>query len=301
MSSSGAEKADGVCCANCGITEVDEVKLEEDCDRCNLVKYCSDKCRGEHREQHDEECKRRKAGLYDRKLFTQPESTHRGECPLCFLPMPLDGEKCAFNSCCSKIICDGCRYAHYKSKGYEYCPFCREPIPDDDEKFDERMMKRIKANDPAAISHIGGERYHEGDHDAAVEYFTKAAELRDPEAHNWLGSVYWNGVGVEKDKERAVYHLEKAAIGGHHNARHNLGCVEENNGNMERAVKHFIINANLGDEGSMKVLWKHYSAGNITKEDLEATLRTHQSAIDAMKSAQRDAAEAWRQSGAQRG
>ena len=60
---------------------------------------------------------------------------------------------------------------------------------------------------------------------------------------------------------------------------------------MHRAVKHFIINASLGDEDSMKMLWRHYSAGNITKDDLEATLRTHKAAIDEMKSAQRKAAE----------
>ncbi len=59
---------------------------------------------------------------------------------------------------------------------------------------------------------------------------------------------------------------------------------------MERAVKHLIIAANLGYDQSMKALWKHYSAGNITKQDLDATLRTHQAAINATKSAQRDAA-----------
>ena len=67
---------------------------------------------------------------------------------------------------------------------------------------------------------------------------------------------------------------------------------EKKNGNVERAVKHFIIAAKLGHEESMKALWSHYSDGNITKEDLDATLRTHQAAITAMKSAQRDAAEA---------
>ena len=61
---------------------------------------------------------------------------------------------------------------------------------------------------------------------------------------------------------------------------------------MERSVKHYIIAANLGDEDSMKALWKHYSLGNITKEDLDATLRTHHAAVDATKSAQRDSAEA---------
>ena len=68
---------------------------------------------------------------------------------------------------------------------------------------------------------------------------------------------------------------------------------EEKNGNIERAMKHYIISANLGFEESMQVLWKSYSAGHITKEELEATLRAHKVAIDATKSAQRDAVEAY--------
>ena len=37
--------------------------------------------------------------------------------------------------------------------------------------------------------------------------------------------------------------------------------------------------------------WKHYSDGNINKEELESTLRIHKAAIDATKSAQTEAAE----------
>ena len=101
-----------------------------------------------------------------------------------------------------------------------------------------------------------------------------------------------NGRGVEKDEEKAVYYYEKAAIGGHPYARQNLACHEWDNGNIERSVKHSIIAANLGHEKAMKLLWKYYSAGIITKEDLDATLRAHQASIDATRSAQRDAAEA---------
>jgi hypothetical protein len=84
-----AEEEWHLCCANCGIAGVDDVKLEE-CNDCDLVKYCSDDCREEHREEHDEECKKRQAELYDKKIFTQPDETHLGECPLCFLPLPID-------------------------------------------------------------------------------------------------------------------------------------------------------------------------------------------------------------------
>jgi hypothetical protein len=89
-------------CANCGVAEVDDIKLE-DCDGCNLVKCCSDKCTENHREQHEEECKKRAQQLHDDKLFRQQERSHRWECPLCFLPLPLGvgGWKCIFWPCCT--------------------------------------------------------------------------------------------------------------------------------------------------------------------------------------------------------
>jgi hypothetical protein len=41
----------------------------------------------------------------------------------------------------------------------------------------------------------------------------------------------------------------------------------------------------------MKALWGAFKHGDITKDDLDATLRSHQDALNAMKSAQRDAAD----------
>ena len=279
------------CCANCGIAGVDDVKLEE-CTACDLVKYCSNKkCREEHREQHEEECKKRQALLHDRKLFEQLDETHHGECPICFLPMPLDPTKYVFHPCCCNFICYGCVHANLMTNEGDRCPFCREPMSSSDEEAIKRIMKRIKANDPAALSQMGASRYHEGDYDGSLEYWMKAAELGDVDAHYRLGCMYGNGEGVEKDEEKAVYHSETAAIGGHPMARHNLAVNEEKKGNNERSVKHFIIAANLGYEKSMKALWRHYSLGYITKEDLDATLRTHHAAIDATKSKQRDRAD----------
>jgi TPR repeat protein len=292
MSDEEVEEAD-VCCANCGIVEVDDIKLDTSCNDCDLVKYCTDRCRKEHREQHDEECKNRVQELHDRKVFTQPDESHLGECPICFLPMPLVRKKITFYPCCCKTICDGCVYVNVVKNRNCNCPFCREPASAD---FDElgALKKRIKAGDPLALRRMGTIRYHEGDYDEAVEYFTKAAELGDLDAHNELGKLYAKGEGVEEDFGKMVYHYEKAAIGGHVKARHYLGCVEEGNGNIERAVKHFIIAANLGYEDSMKEVWDFFKSECIAKEDLEATLRTHMAAIDAIKSPERDAGEAWR-------
>jgi TPR repeat protein len=153
------------------------------------------------------------------------------------------------------------------------------------------LKKRIKANDPAALCFMGKEYFRKDYYKGAAKYLQKAAELGDSVAHRQLGVMYGYSLGVEEDEEKEVYHLEMAAIGGDHLARHMLGCYEERSGNTERAVKHFIIGANLGDDESMRDIWKHYFHGNITKEDLDATLRTHQAAIDEMKSEQRDKAD----------
>ena len=206
--------------------------------------------------------------------------------------MPIDADKSTFYPCCSEMICRGCDYANQKSSnGGERCPFCRELVSSGDEETHKRMMKRVKANDPAALCQMGSKCYDKRDYDGAFEYLTKAAELGDIEAHYQLGYMYHQGDGVEKDEEKALYHYEKAVINGHPIARHNLASIEEENGNMERVVKHLIIAANLGCDESMKALWDHFKDGNITKEDLDATLRAHQAAIDTMKSAQRDIAE----------
>jgi len=89
-------------CASCGImAEVDAVQLKK-CADCDLVKYCSEKCQGEHKLQHEEACKKRAAELRDELLFKQPESSHRGDCPICMMPLPLDLTKSITKGCSAK-------------------------------------------------------------------------------------------------------------------------------------------------------------------------------------------------------
>ena len=68
------------CCASCGIAKVDDIKLMP-CDDCDLVRYCSDACRNDHKSEHEEVCKMRAAELRDKILFKQPEGSHLGDCP----------------------------------------------------------------------------------------------------------------------------------------------------------------------------------------------------------------------------
>ena len=263
------------------------------------MKYCNDECNENHREQHEEECRKRKTELRDRDLFTLPDSSYLGECPICCLPQPIGERKCGYSACCSKYICNGCDHANQKREieaGLEHrCAFCREPLPRTQKESFKRASKRIKNNDPVAMQQMGQKRREEGDYESALKYLTKAAELGDADAHYNLSCMYHKGEGVEKDEKKHIYHLEEPAIGGHLVARHNLGIHEWNNGRYERAVKHSIIAANLGYNDSLKVLMKLYAEGHATKQDYANAMRAYQATVAATKSSQRDEAERYQE------
>ena len=134
-------------CAACGTPECDDIKLKT-CTACKSVRYCSVKCQKNHRPKHKKACKKRAAELRDELLFKQPESTHRGDCPICMIPLPLDPEKSTMMTCCSKVVCGGCDHANLiremQAKLVDKCPFCRKPAPTKEEA-EENMMKRIEA------------------------------------------------------------------------------------------------------------------------------------------------------------
>eukprot|EP00577_Skeletonema_sp_RCC1716_P020069 CAMPEP_0113420138 /NCGR_PEP_ID=MMETSP0013_2-20120614/27172_1 /TAXON_ID=2843 ORGANISM="Skeletonema costatum, Strain 1716" /NCGR_SAMPLE_ID=MMETSP0013_2 /ASSEMBLY_ACC=CAM_ASM_000158 /LENGTH=316 /DNA_ID=CAMNT_0000307605 /DNA_START=18 /DNA_END=968 /DNA_ORIENTATION=- /assembly_acc=CAM_ASM_000158 len=293
-----AEEADNIYCASCGTAEVDDIELKN-CDDCDLVRYCSDKCQQDHRPNHEAVCKERAVVLRDEILFRLPESS-RGDCPICCLPISLDNLKSTLQTCCSKLICNGCVYANMlRERGNNLkhrCPFCRHPMPKTKKENQKNRKKRVAVKDPVALRELGGEHYGKGDYSGAVPYLTEAAAFGDMYAHYSLSIMYGEGKGVEKDDEMAWYHLEEAAIGGHHLARYNLAVRERENGRFDRAVKHFIIAANLGDDASIKqlrigyIFSLGYTEGKARKEDFASALRAHQAAVDGMKSPQREAA-----------
>ena len=55
-------------------------------------------------------------------------------------------------------------------------------------------------------------------------------------------------------------------------------------------MKHWIIAAKLGDDGSLEGVRSLYEDGLVSKEDFAAALRGYQTAIEAAKSPQREEA-----------
>ena len=229
-------------CANCGKRGGGAVKLKN-CHACHLVKYCGVECQKAHRKQHKVACKMRAAELKDELLYSQGhERPEEDFCPICTLPIPLgsvNGLSVFFNTCCTKMICAGRELAAQK-RGMFDCPFCRTPQPNNIADTMVMIQARVEKRDPAAINYLGEHFCQVGDIGKAVELWSEAAGLGCSAALYHLALSYDNGEGVQKDKAKATEFYKKAAMQGHVESRHNLGCDEGDKGNYDRAVKQFL-------------------------------------------------------------
>jgi len=273
-------------CANCGKDgNSDDMNT---CNKCKEVKYCNAACKKKHRKKHKKKCERRAAELFDEKLFKDPPPPE--ECPICMQPLPLDASQIQFKSCCGKMICNGCIYAMWMSEGKDLCAFCRTPPPSCNEDKIERTKNLMdKGGNAEAFLLLAG-YYADGeiglpqDWNKANELYLKAGELGCAAGYFNLGNQYCFGRGVEVDKMKAKYYYELAAMGGYADARHNLGCEEFDDGNEDRATRHFMLAARAGDNQSMGNVTVIFKKGMITKDEYEGTLRVYQKSLDEMKS-----------------
>jgi TPR repeat protein len=191
----------------------------------------------------------------------------------------------------------GCVHAAVMADDRRLCPFCRTPQLVSDGELIKRTRKRVKADDADALNHLGF-CYDRGinglpqDYNKAMELLLRAGELGCAMAYHKIAHSHLNGEGVERDEKKAKHYWELAAMGGHVEARHCLGIFEHRAGNIERAVKHYMISAGAGYDESLKAIQEGFVCGHVTKDDFERALRAHTEAKDEMRSDQRDAAAA---------
>jgi hypothetical protein len=284
-------------CANCGKGEENSGDLKA-CTACKLAKYCNRDCQIAHRPQHKNACRKRAAELRDAELFK--ENPPREECPICMLPLPLNISESSFESCCGKLICGGCIYsmAETGGKNMMLCPFCKTPNEISGDEEVKRLTKLMEKGNADAFGQLGL-YYHRGscglrqDMAKANELWLKAGQLGCAQAYHNLGYTYENGIGVEVDKKKAKHYYELAAMKGSIPARHNLGCLEGQAGNHQRAMKHCLIAARAGCNKSLNTVKGGFMDEDVTKAEYANALPEYQKSQDEMKSDARDNALAF--------
>ncbi|EJK72974.1 hypothetical protein THAOC_05436 [Thalassiosira oceanica] len=158
------------------------------------------------------------------------------------------------------------------------------------------IQKRVDKGDAEAMYHLG-EQHFLGKHGLArdvpraIELWTEAAELGSLDAHHHLGIMHYTGDGVEQDKPRGIHHWQEAAMKGQVTSRNNLGAAEDQNGNHQLAVQHWIISAEMGNEQSLDNIKDMFKKGLATKDQYAEALIGYRDSIEEMKSPQREEAK----------
>ena len=285
-------------CANCG-KEGNSDSMNT-CNKCKEVKYCNATCKKKHRPRHKKKCQIRAAELHEEALFKQPPK--EGDCDICMLPLPFVATGRRYQTCCGKNVCSGCMYACQKSGGkLKYlCAFCRTKQSTSDRETMKRLKVRVEAGDAEAIFTMGCMHYNgllgcRQDQMKALEFWHQSAELGFSAANCYIGNYYGyaNGRLAEfRDKYKAKKYYELGAITGDAQARYNLGVMEEELGNFDRAIKHWFIAVSSGYINASKAIQNYYSSGRATKDDFEKALRLRQVYVNEIQSDQRDTAAA---------
>lgn len=99
------------------------------------------------------------------------------------------------------------------------------------------------------------EAFDSGDYHTAYKLFKPGAEAGDSEAQNYLGVLYYLGLGVNRDLRKALQWYEKAALQGHPEAQFNYGLMFHN----AYGTEHDITNA-------FKWYYASYRQGNANAE-----------------------------------
>ena len=299
-----------ITCAACGKEESGDAILKS-CTACKSVKYCNRDCQIAHRPQHKKACKKRAIELHDEALFKDPGPPD--ECPICFLPLPNIPEQNIFESCCGKVMCNGCIHAmtleEYRRRlaaagGQRLasqtiafdCAFCRSPNANSPEEHNLRMTRLVEKDNADAICRLADD-YKDGTNGntqswaKARELWQRAGELGNARAYYNLGIFYNDmAIGMERDEKKAKHYFELAAMMGSLDARYNLANSEARTGNYHRASKHYAIAARAGDKDALERVKELFLDGYITKDGYEIALRAYQSRQYEMKSDMRDKA-----------
>lgn len=102
--------------------------------------------------------------------------------------------------------------------------------------------------------------------------------------------------GVQENEVKAKKYAAEAVKRGEAAAHYLVGYYYQlKDGNTKFAIRHWCLGAEGGNVQSMQRVWKEFYNGNVSKVDLEATLRRHQEACDEMDSEERKRYRAYRE------
>lgn len=136
-----------------------------------------------------------------------------------------------------------------------------------------------------AYMYLYGTNGVQQDFNKAFEFYQMAAKQNDPIALNNLGSLYFNGIGVEKDNRTALTLFQKAADLGNDNAATNLAFIYLKGGVKDPvrnkiAMDLFQKAAQSGNNIAKFMLGYAYYIGFVYQQNFEQAFKLIKSAAN---------------------
>lgn len=118
-----------------------------------------------------------------------------------------------------------------------------------------RQSNRAKAG---ALFFRADRVWDEGHLRSAFRLFLSAAKAGDVSSQLNVGYFYYRGVGLRRDRKRALYWYKRAYRRGNASAAKNIGIVWRDSQQPRRALSWFHRATKLGDDDANLEIGKHY-------------------------------------------
>ena len=155
-----------------------------------------------------------------------------------------------------------------------------EEVTDDDgkkETFLEQSLRLAGEGNVDSQMNLGymylyGNNGVEQDFEKAFEYYNMAAQQNNPIALNNVGSLYFNGIGTEKNRVTAIKYFTESAKLGNDNAATNLAFIyltkNKNDADLNKqAIRLFQQAAKSGNKLAEFMLGYAYYRGFVVERD----------------------------------
>jgi TPR repeat protein len=130
--------------------------------------------------------------------------------------------------------------------------------------------------------------FDKGDYETALKLWMPKAENNDAEAQNYIGIIYFLGLGVNRDYKKAIYWYEKSARAGYSDAQRNFGDMLHFGRGIQRdnyqAYKWYFAAAQQGNHGAEKQIEVMSASGNLSpNQQMHAKLEANEFIMDESK------------------
>jgi len=132
------------------------------------------------------------------------------------------------------------------------------------------------------------EAFDNGDYETAINLWLPLAENGDTDAQNYLGIVYYLGLGVTRDYKQTLKWYERAAKAGHADAQRNYGDMINFGRGVKKdnyqAYKWYFAASQQGNKKAERQITAIAASGNLSpNQQMHAKIEANEFILDETK------------------